>query len=316
MLPPTLALLIAVTLFGLSHSVVARLSELGGQMGGAHNPITFCNVLFAGNVVAAIALGLYLRRDLRRESWAQLGPRELGSLLLVGSLSGALAPALLFTALSMTSVSDVVVIGRLQAPALLLFSSLLLGLRLPLWVWACEALVLLGVGVMLFIDSWGLLTPGQLLAMGGALSLAAGTALGQRSLGHVPRGVVLVSRSLIGAVVFFFVAMGLYGPQHFADLGAPFLWRWMLLYGGVIVALGQLAWAYGVSRASPAVSALVEALLPLVGIAGAALLMGESPTGGQLLGGAISAAGVGLGAMALWWGTRRRAAGGVGFQGV
>ncbi|MCB9794909.1 MAG: EamA family transporter [Alphaproteobacteria bacterium] len=316
MLPPPLALLIAVTLFGLSHSVVARLAQLGAALGGAHNPVSFCNVLFAGNVVAGLALALYLRQDLKPGCWAKVGPRERRALLLVGALSGALAPALLFMALAQTSVSDVVVIGRLQAPVLLAISALLFGLRPPLGVILGEGLILLGVALMLFIDSWGLLKPGQLMAAGGAVSLAVGTAVGQRTLSHVPRGVVMVSRTFIGAVVFFAVAMGLYGPQHFAELGSPFLWKWMLLYGGLIVAVGQLTWARGLQGTPPGLAAILEAFLPIVGIAGAAVIMGEHPTGGQLLGGGVAVLGIGLGALT-WWRLRKKLApGGMGFRGV
>ncbi|MGJ3252049.1 MAG: EamA family transporter, partial [Elainellaceae cyanobacterium] len=50
-------LLLAVLIFAAANSVTRKLTELGAQyLVEGRNPISFCNVLFVGNLCALIAL--------------------------------------------------------------------------------------------------------------------------------------------------------------------------------------------------------------------------------------------------------------------
>ena len=69
---------IAILIFAAAASVVARLVEIGeANLIDGRNPISFCNLLFAGNLVAALTLlALYHRewrparlRSLSRRQW-------------------------------------------------------------------------------------------------------------------------------------------------------------------------------------------------------------------------------------------------------
>ncbi len=57
------SLWIAVLIFGASHAVVRRLNLLGAEFANGDNPITFCNVLMVGNLIAFLALVVLFRRD-------------------------------------------------------------------------------------------------------------------------------------------------------------------------------------------------------------------------------------------------------------
>ena len=71
----------------------------------------------------------------------------------------------------------------------------------------------------------------------------------------------------------------------------------MLLYGGVVVACGQLAWFAGIKRVRPAHIATAASFSPIAGVLFAALILGEVPMPAQLIGGGIILVGI---AIALW----------------
>ena len=83
---------------------------------------------------------------------------------------------------------------------------------------------------------------GELSAAGAAVVYALSTIIAKPLLKHIPIGIFSVVRTGVGTVVFFAVAAYLYGPEHFKDVASPFLWQWMLVYGGIVVVGGQLAW--------------------------------------------------------------------------
>jgi hypothetical protein len=49
----------------------------------------------------------------------------------------------------------------------------------------------------------------------------------------------------------------MYGFDHFMDVLSPFLWRWMLVYSTVIVAIGQSLWNQGFRISSIATASLI-----------------------------------------------------------
>ena len=57
---------IAILIFAAAASVVARLVEIGeANLIDGRNPISFCNLLFAGNLVAALTLLALYHREWR-----------------------------------------------------------------------------------------------------------------------------------------------------------------------------------------------------------------------------------------------------------
>ncbi len=332
-LPGRAYLLVAVVIFAAANAVTRRLTDLGAQnLVDGRNPISFCNVLFVGNLVALIALGVVYRRALLPSQWRSLkGPTWL-SLLGIAILSGALAPALFFLALEQTSVNNVVLVSRIEPPLTLALSVLSLGARVNRWTVAGAIVSTVGVGLTVLLphptlapmQMGGLVFGrGELMAIAAAVAAAIATIISKVSLEQVPLGLFSLVRTGIGTVVFFIAVMVLFEPSHFQDAFSPFVWQWMVGYGVVIVAGGQLAWFRGLKTSRTAEVALANSFSPIAGILAAFLILGEAPTMAQYIGGTVVLVGIGLNQ----WGSTRQirpmppltlpeAENGMGFRGV
>lgn len=125
---------LAVLIFGASSAVTRKLTEIGAQnFVGGQNPISLCNVLFVGNLCALLVLSLIHRRQWHRATLRQYSRQEWLSLIAVAILAGALAPGLIFQALALTQVTNVVLISRLEPPLTLALSLWLLRDRVNRW---------------------------------------------------------------------------------------------------------------------------------------------------------------------------------------
>lgn len=102
-------LLLAVLIFAAANSITRKLIELGAQhLIAGRNPISFCNVLFVGNLCALLTLLVIYARQLTAQQLQQLSRRDWLFLVAIAILSGTLAPALTFGAIEVTSVNNVV----------------------------------------------------------------------------------------------------------------------------------------------------------------------------------------------------------------
>jgi drug/metabolite transporter (DMT)-like permease len=132
--PGYIYLWLAIPIFGSSSAVTRKITEIGAQhFVGGHNPISYCNVLFTGNLCALLVLIAIHRHQWSRNTWRQISRREWIGLVIVAILSGALAPGLIFQALSLTPVTNVLLLGRLEPPLTLALSIWLLRERLNRW---------------------------------------------------------------------------------------------------------------------------------------------------------------------------------------
>jgi drug/metabolite transporter (DMT)-like permease len=296
-------------IFAAANAVTRRLTDLGAQnLVDGRNPISLCNVLFVGNLVAlSVFLLVYGRslgtaHTLSRATW--------GRLILIAVLSGALAPALFFAALEQTAVNNIVLVSRIEPPLTLALSVGLLGERVNRWVVAGAVVSFVGVGLTLFLSQptgtmvqmGGLMVGrGELLAIAGAIAAALATVISKASLVDVPLGLFNIVRNALGTLVFLIAVILLFDPTHFQDAFLPFVWRWMVGYGVIIVAGGQLAWFQGLKTSRTAEVALANSFNPISGILAAFLILGEVPTVAQLIGGSVVLLGIGLNQ----WGTTR-----------
>ena len=297
-------LLLAIILFATANSVVRQLTLLGEQnLVDGRNPISFCNVLFIGNFCALLALMPIYYQQWRFAALKQLSGKDWLGMTGVAILSGAIAPALNFIALDITNVNSVILIGRLGPPLSLALAVLLLQERVNRLIVTGAVVSLIGVVLTIVIGppSEPMMTMaglpigrGELLAVGGAIALAISTIISKATLGTIPLGILIVFRTALGTVVFFVAALILYGAEHFLDVLSPFLWRWMLLYGVVIVAGGQLLLYPGLRRTSTSDYSLASSFSPIAGILAAYLILGEAPTSAQFIGGAVILIGIAL----------------------
>ncbi|NKB87628.1 MAG: EamA family transporter [Acidobacteria bacterium] len=293
---------IAILILGSASAVVRKISELGALDAVAGmNPIQFCNVLFAGNLVAFIVLFGARRKEWTRTNVAAITGREWIALVAVSVLAVALAPALIFTALERTSVTSVVLLGRIEIPIVLALGALVLGESLSALSVAGAAIALGGVAASLLLapmmDGF-MFGSGEIYALLGAACLGAATILAKAELGAVPLGIFAAFRTLVGTVLFAVWVLIFFGPHHFADVLSPTLWRWMLLYGAVVVAGGQMLWYSGLRSTTTLQVTLASSLSPVIGVAAAYLVLGEVPMRAQFIGGAIILAGIALGILA------------------
>jgi drug/metabolite transporter (DMT)-like permease len=296
-LPGKTYLWLAVLIFGAASAVTRKITEIGAQhFVDGHNPISLCNVLFVGNLCALLQLLLLYRQEWQQRTWSQLGKREWVNLVIVAMLAGALAPGLIFQSLALTSVTNVVLLGRLEPPLTLALSIWLLRDRVNVWEAVGAIAAFIGVALTLFLQHVReIVMPmghvpiglGELLALLGAITSAIATIIGKKSLAQVPLGIYNVVRTGLGTLIFFVFATGIYGRTHFAVAFSPFLWQWMLLYGFIIVVMGQSFWLTGLRSTSVATASIIGSFTPIIGILAAYFILGEVPTRAQYIGGSV-----------------------------
>ncbi|MGQ4648386.1 EamA family transporter [Lyngbya aestuarii] len=301
-IPGRAYLLLAIIIFAAANSVIRKLTQLGEQnLINGSNPISFCNVLFVGNICALIALILIYRKQWNIETLKQLSWTDWLGLTGVAILSGALAPALTFIALDLTMVNNVVLIGRIEPPLILALSIFLLGERVNRWVVAGAVVSFVGVVLTILlqapetemVDMGGFqIGQGELMAAGGAIFLAFSTIISKIKLRQIPLGIFSIFRMAMSSFVFFVFVLVLFEPSHFSDVFSPFLWQWMLVYGMVIVVGGQLCWFTGLKTTGASDVSLASSFSPIAGILGAYLLLGEVPTMAQYIGGSVIIVGI------------------------
>ncbi|MEM8675250.1 MAG: DMT family transporter [Cyanobacteria bacterium P01_G01_bin.67] len=295
-------LLIAILIFAASNSVTRRLTELGAEkLIDGRNPISFCNVLFVGNLCALVALIAIYGREWNSSSLGRLKLLDWISMTAVAILAGALAPAMFFFALEKTAVNNVVLIGRIEPPATLALAVIFLRDKVNRQIILGAILAFIGVILTIVLQpaSSDMVTMGgfsigrgELMTAVGAIALAISNIISKAKLDSIPLGIFTIFRTAMGTVVFFSLAVKLYGYGHFKDVFTPILWQWMLLYGAVIVVGGQLAWFKGLQDTNAADVSLASSISPIAGIVGAFLILGEVPTMAHYIGGSVVILGI------------------------
>ena len=200
-------------------------------------------------------------------------------------------------------MTNIVLIETIEIPLGLMFAWLLLREKsdLSAVIGACVALVGVGItmalqmgeGAVAMVGSGGV--SGELLAVFAVTVFVIGSVISKRQLRSIPVGVFAVVRNLVGTIIFIVIVVYFFGLEHFADLFSPLLWKWMLLYGGVVVVCGQICWFKGIGSVKPQDIAIASAASPVVGVAFAALILGERPSAAQWIGGSIILVGIGIG---------------------
>lgn len=300
-LPGEFFLWSAIIILASAGAVTRKLTEIGSdRFAEGQNPVSFCNVLFVGNLCAVIILSIIYFKQLKPSQFTQFTGGQWGSIVAVALLAGALGPGAKFEAIAQTNVTNVILIGRLEPLIILTLAVLLLGERTTKLEVAGAVISTVGI-VLIFVlelvfgqmgmsdSGWG---SGEILAAVGTAALAMSHVISKAKLHRIPVGFFTVVRTALGSVVFYIAALQLYGPGHFSDLTSPFLWKWMLVYGAVIVAIGQTFWFMGLKQNSGSNISIASAVNPVIGIVAAFLILGEVPTMAQFIGGAVVLAGI------------------------
>ncbi len=301
----------ATFVFATSSALTRKLNLIGhDHLIDGRNPISLCNILFVGNLCALMVMISLFYKDWKWKEVKKISSRDWLSLSVIGLISGALVPALVFTALDQTSVTNVVIIGRLEVPISLAFSIFILGIQINRYTFFGAIASLIGVAITAWLSPHtvaAMMSPasfgmgqGELLVGISAILLAIANLLTKIYLKTVPLGIFSVVRTGIGTIVFFIIAQILYGPHHFMDIFSPFLWGWVMIYSLVIVVIGQLCWFNAQKKSTFAELTLATAIQPIISILMAFVILGEFPKIPQFIGGSILLVGIALSAIGTW----------------
>ena len=280
---PKLLLVISRLLAAARPAILAFLITQGSRLsGGDRIPISFCNVLFVGNLCSAIAVCFCfdfktIIRDLKKSE-----NKILVGLFINGCLA-ALLSALIFLGLKYTSVTNAVLLGRFGPVLYAVVGSIILGNKITKFEIAGFSLIILGIGTIVLKESNFQLNQGDLLILLSSLvytciALIARIILAQKS--SLP--VVVFTRNFVSAIVFFIIAIILFGFSHFGDTFSGSLWIIMSIYGLIVIVLAQLLWYSALKRLDSKTVGSIGSLSPIFGIAYAYFLNGESPSKVQL----------------------------------
>ena len=285
-----LAAWVAVILYAASNSIVALLVDIGqmNPVADGRNAITYTNLYLLGSLISLIPLALLYRRDLTRDNLNRLTRRHWGLLVVSAVLSSVLTPGLFFYALEHTTVTNIVLVGRIEPPLFLLATWFFLREKLNPWamlaglVALAGAIVILGAGGGMF--SFG---KGELATVAATLSFIASTIVTRAGLRDVPIGIFAIFRTVIGASLYFVLVTAIFGLETFRDVFEPVVWQWVWLYAIVVIVFGQIAWNFGLKHARAGDVSLATSFSPLAAILIAMVLLGEDPGPGLVPGGVL-----------------------------
>ena len=88
--PGQIYLLLAIIIFGASNPITKQLTEIGAEKFPGENPISFCNVLFVGNICALLILIIIHTKQLKLQVFKQFSNQDWASMLTVAFLAGVL----------------------------------------------------------------------------------------------------------------------------------------------------------------------------------------------------------------------------------
>ncbi|MBD2152074.1 DMT family transporter [Pseudanabaena sp. FACHB-1277] len=295
-IPSSIYLAIAVIVFAASNPITRRVVDIGNQnLIDGRNPISLCNVLFVGNICALGLMLFIFHRHWHHENLKALTTKDWISLTITGILSGAIAPALIFTALGITNITNIVLIGRIEPILSLVLGFWLLSIPLNPWIVSGSVVSFAGIVVTALLSSSAQnltmgafqLGTGEVLVALAAVITSISTIVNKLQLQSIPIGIFMIYRNIVGSIIFFLIAIILYGKEHFADAFSPLLWQLMLLYATLIVVFGQLCWLTGLTKATITELNLASLCNPIAAIIMAYLILGEVPTQAQYMGGSL-----------------------------
>lgn len=225
------------------------------------------------------------------------GWRESLRLGAIGLLNPGLAYTFSMLGLTRTTVSMSTLIWALEPIVILGLAWALLRERLsrPLLLWAGLAVagVLLVIGVDAGPDAAAAL-PGDLLILAGMACCALYTVVTRSAgLNYHPLALLLLQQAfaLVLALAIWPAELWSLGPGRLAVVPLT-AWGWALASGVVYYALAFWFYVVGLRRAPASLAGLFLNLIPVFGVGGAYLVLGERLSAGQWLGAVLIVAAV------------------------
>ncbi len=264
-------------------SLIAFLIAKGAELsGGLAEPISFCNILFVGNLCAALAVGFWFGFGNIAADLKAMKPKALIGLIINGCLATLLA-SLIFIGLQYTTVTNAVLLGRLGPVLFALAGALILGKQIKKLEWFGFSLIAVGVVAIALKTSDFQINRGDLLILISTVVFAASSLVNKLMVAKAATlSVVVFTRNFLSSVIFFFIAMRLFGPDHFGDAFAGQLWIVMSVYALIVIVIAQLLWYAAIENLDSRTIGRLTVISPIFGVTYAFLLNGERPTGIQM----------------------------------
>ncbi len=288
---------VAVIIYASANSIILILTEIGSQnLLDGRNTITFCNLLFLGSLMSLVPMVFFFWKEWTRENLNKITRSDWIAMTISAILSSALTPSLFFFALEFSTVTNVVLIGRIEPPMMLILSCLVLKVAFDRWAFAGALIALSGAVIVITMRSGDAVGfdfgKGEYAALGGIFSFMASNLLSKKKLNEVSFGVFSIYRTILGTIIYFIWAIYLFGPDHFQDVFAPTVLKWTLVYAVIVIIGGQFAWNMALKKARSSDMTLATSFTPIAAITIAVLLIGEDPGDGIWLGGSVIIGGI------------------------
>lgn len=273
-----LYIFIAVMLLSLSSPAIKWLVQHGGEVGICQpNSISFCNVLFVGNLCAGlVALLTFGYKNVKKE-WKS-SQFFVKLFLLCSSLFAVLYPTFIFMALEKTTVTNVVLVSRFESVIYIWLVYLLFHFQLTKQQVIGYFIITFGIVILLVFNEKFMFNQGIFFAVLAAIAYAIGSLFNKLSLQHFSVGTFVFIRNILSAFLFFFIAIQQYGFHHFQDAFNGDLWIVMLIYATLIIVIGQFCWYTGLKNRPPSTLANLNMIMPFLTIFYAFLFLKEYPS--------------------------------------
>lgn len=227
----------------------------------------------------------------------EMPKKELGMLLIVACLAGAVAPLLFLYGLQTTTASNAVLVESLQPVFLGLLATVFLKEAL-------SKIQLIGMAIMFggvyVIGTHGFqegvsLGRGELLITAASLAWATAEILFKKYLHKMTPELMVLMRNLIGTILLFMVSPLLLGLNHdvSAIQGSDIILDF-ILFSLIVIILAQFLWYEGLELIPATTASSIAISLPLFGVLFAVLVLKESLSLYHLSGGTLILVGLTL----------------------
>jgi drug/metabolite transporter (DMT)-like permease len=136
-----------------------------------------------------------------------------------------------------------------------------------------------GVTALVVLNNGGLrISLGESLVLLATLFFALTEFISKRVLEECSIESYVFFRNLVSALIFFTIAVYLFGFEHFAEAFTGELWSLMVVYAGLVVVAAQLFWLKATRVLPVRTIANAQLLNPAFSIFFAFVLLGEAPT--------------------------------------
>lgn len=278
------ALIIAAILFALGPNLIKLMVTMGGTFGLQYpEAISFCNVLFVGNLCAAIVTGtIYGYKSILLEFWHL--SKKTKFYLLIASCLFAISPSLIFIALEYTTVVNVVIITRLNSIIYLVIGLFILKAPLHWQEIVGYMVIVISIIIMLYLNNQGfILSKGDFLVLISTFFSAITDIFNGKVLQDCSAKTYTFFRNLISAIIFFFIVLLFFGPGHFMDVFRGELWILMVLYASLAITLPQILWFFSFNKLPISVIGNISLINPIFQFTFAYLLLREIPNALQFV---------------------------------